>query len=170
MKDYCIEICFNYKDSNSNETGKMSVEHCFYNQPNEIDEDLLLYWLLYLNILLNKLYNTKEFSPVYKEDNSVDIGIDKPLDQIEENKLNTEEDLNFHLDKYLEEMSCVFYSNDGLLKARKDISAFEKIDNFFTNIMKEKEKIRSKFCSSNTPKDAKSLGVHYMQYLLFFFS
>lgn len=141
MKDYCVEICFNYKDSNSDKIRKMSVEHYFYNQPNEIDKDLLLYWLLYLNILLNKLYNTKEFSPAYnKEDNSVDIGIHKPLDQIEENKLNTKEDLDFHLDKYLEEMSCVLYSNDGLSKARKDISAFEKIDNFFTNILKEKEK------------------------------
>ena len=140
MKDYCVEICFNCKDSNSDEIEEISVEHYFYNQPNEIDKDLLLYWVLYLNILLNKLYNTKKFSPVYKEDNSMDIGIDKPLDQIEENKLNTKEDLDFHLDKYLEEMSCVLYSNDGLSKARKNVPAFEKIDDFFTKTIKEKVK------------------------------
>ena len=70
----------------------------------------------------------------------MDIGIDKPLDQIEENKLNTKEDLDFHLDKYLEEMSCVLYSNDGLSKARKNVPAFEKIDDFFTKTIKEKVK------------------------------
>ena len=140
MKDYYVAIDFEHNEIGFYSTRICSINHIFYNQPDEVNDDLKNYWLGYLKKLLHNLYNTEVFSPIL-DNNNLDIY------EIPDSKNNTKfsknhiflqakehkKDLEFHAKMFKQENDFVSI-NEDLIKMRNNIPEFKSIKSFFSKV------------------------------------
>jgi hypothetical protein len=142
MKDYYVIINFEYNDASLKSKGNFSVDHIFYNQPDEVNDDLANYWLSYMTKLLYNLYNTKTFNPVLKN-GKFDIYTlpdddDKNPTRIDRNHRLWQDERNrkaleFHAKMFKQENDFVSI-NEDLLDMRSKIPDFKPIDSYFNKV------------------------------------
>lgn len=140
MKDYYVAIDFEHNEIGFYSKRICSVNHIFYNQPDEVNNDLKNYWLCYLKKLLDNLYNTEVFNPIL-DNNNLDIY------EIPDYKNNTKisknhrflqdkehkKDLKFHAKMFKQENDFVSI-NEDLIKMRNNIPEFKSIKSFFSKV------------------------------------
>ena len=141
MKDYYVIIDFEYNDLSLNSRGDFSVDHIFFNQPDEVNDDLANYWLSYIVKQLHSLYNTKTFKPVLKNGkfNIYTLPDDKNPTRIDRNHRLWQDEgnrkaLEFHAKMFKQENDFVSI-NEDLLDMRSKILDFKPINSYFNKMV-----------------------------------